>query len=260
MAKKVHLTFNSGVKLEYDFVKDVIESVVSDWKKLKLLSTKYVNTNSKLAISDECGYKYSIAYSNIVQNYQRNQEFNKFHSRNIFTIDNIENWLLQNDINYELQSTQYKNAKSKLLWLCPDGHSFSMNWNNFQSGKRCPNCKSSKGENKVAAFLDDNEIKYKREYTFDDCRNIRVLPFDFAIFNRNQLYCLLEYDGEQHFNRTGWENASDNKLEGTILTDSIKNDYCESNDIKLIRIPYWDFSNLDKILKQELVEVINIEK
>ena len=260
MAKKVHLTFNSGVKLEYDFVKDVIESVVSDWKKLKLLSTKYVNTNSKLVITDEHGYKYSIAYSNIVQNYQRNQEFNRFHSQNIFSVHNIKNWLLQNNIDYELQSVKYKSAKSKLLWLCPKGHNFSMNWNNFQSGKRCPICRSSNGESKVATFLDSNEIEYKREYTFDDCRNIRVLPFDFAIFRDEQLYCLLEYDGEQHFKKTGWESTDDNKLDRTILTDNIKNDYCRSNNIKLIRIPYWDFSNLEKILKQELMEVINIEE
>ena len=31
-----------------------------------------------------------------------------------------------------------------------------------------------------------------------------------------------------------------------------KTQYCNDNNIKLIRIPYWDFNNIEKILKKEL--------
>ena len=30
------------------------------------------------------------------------------------------------------------------------------------------------------------------------------------------------------------------------------NDFCKKNNIKLIRIPYWDFKNVEMILKKEL--------
>jgi len=29
-------------------------------------------------------------------------------------------------------------------------------------------------------------------------------------------------------------------------------DYCKQNSIKLIRIPYWDFKNIEEILEREL--------
>ena len=35
--------------------------------------------------------------------------------------------------------------------------------------------------------------------------------------------------------------------------DSIKTTYCKDNDIKLIRIPYFDYDNIETILSTELV-------
>ena len=34
--------------------------------------------------------------------------------------------------------------------------------------------------------------------------------------------------------------------------DTIKTKYCEDNNIKLIRIPYWEFDNIENILIKEL--------
>ena len=34
--------------------------------------------------------------------------------------------------------------------------------------------------------------------------------------------------------------------------DKIKNQYCKDNDIKLIRIPYWDIDKIDNILEVQL--------
>lgn len=36
------------------------------------------------------------------------------------------------------------------------------------------------------------------------------------------------------------------------IRDAIKNKYCEDNRIKLIRIPYTEFKNIEIILSQEL--------
>ena len=32
----------------------------------------------------------------------------------------------------------------------------------------------------------------------------------------------------------------------------MKTQYCKDNNIKLVRIPYWNFNNIENILKQEL--------
>lgn len=34
--------------------------------------------------------------------------------------------------------------------------------------------------------------------------------------------------------------------------DSIKTQYCKDNKIKLLRIPYWDYNNIETILTQEI--------
>lgn len=43
---------------------------------------------------------------------------------------------------YRLLST-YKNAKQKLKYVCDKRHNNFITWNNFQTGKRCPDCSSS---------------------------------------------------------------------------------------------------------------------
>ena len=47
--------------------------------------------------------------------------------------------------------------------------------------------------------------------------------------------------------------GGDETLEKTKLRDNIKTKYCEDNHIKLIRIPYWDFDNIEQILTKELI-------
>lgn len=46
----------------------------------------------------------------------------------------------------------------------------------------------SLGEERIEQFLIENKIKYSKEYTFPDLKDIGLLRFDFAIFNNdNQL-------------------------------------------------------------------------
>ena len=36
--------------------------------------------------------------------------------------------------------------------------------------------------------------------------------------------------------------------------DNIKNKYCEENNIKMIRIPYWDYKNIEEILTKQILQ------
>lgn len=61
----------------------------------------------------------------------------------------------------------------------------------------------------------------------------------------------IEYDGGQHFKevkhfggKAGFEQRKEN--------DKIKTQYCIDNNIKLIRIPYTEFKNIEEILEKEL--------
>lgn len=116
----------------------------------------------------------------------------------------------------------------------------------------CPNCNKSKGEYYIQNFLEKHNIKYKREYMFDDCRNINPLPFDFAIKTDNKLK-LIEFDGSQHFGESNyWGNKR--TFKDIQRNDKIKNNYCKENNIPLLRIPYWWLRN-DRA-KRELLEFI----
>lgn len=113
----------------------------------------------------------------------------------------------------------------------------------------CPICNESKGEREVRRILTKYNFKFEEQYKFDDCKNKQSLPFDFAIFNEDgSLKFLIEYQGIQHYKRTGYFKG-ESKLKYTKQNDKIKKEYCCNNNIQLLEIPYWDFDNIEKIIK-----------
>lgn len=101
---------------------------------------------------------------------------------------------------------------------------------------------TSKGEFQISKIIENNNIFFEREKTFENCINPKTntkLRFDFYLPDYN---CCIEYDGIQHFQETTWRHES---LKDVQYRDSIKNNYCKDHNIKLIRIPYWDFDKLD---------------
>jgi len=56
---------------------------------------------------------------------------------------------------YRLISTEYSNAFTRLIYICPNGHEHSIRWNDWQQGIRCPYCSHSvsSGESEVTEFL-----------------------------------------------------------------------------------------------------------
>lgn len=144
---------------------------------------------------------------------------------------------------------KYDNRNSLIEIECPNNHITSIRFRKFREGCRCSMCNESKGENMVANVLNNNSINYIREFKFDDCKCKNTLPFDFFL---NDLNILIEYDGVQHFKILPHWGGIDKLIEQKIH-DTIKDLYCKKNNIKLIRIPYWEFKNIQFILNKELV-------
>lgn len=121
--------------------------------------------------------------------------------------------------------------------------------NNIINNKTgCPKCgkSKSKGEDLIKEILDIKGIEYQQEYSFDDLISYsnRKLRYDFAIFNKKgEVSLLIEYDGEFHY-----KNNKFNKLQMQLVRDNIKSEYAKSKKIKLIRIPYWEFNNIENII------------
>ncbi|MCC8068674.1 MAG: hypothetical protein LIO71_02785 [Ruminococcus sp.] len=99
-------------------------------------------------------------------------------------------------------------------------------------------CLLSKGENKIAFLLRENNIPFIQQKTFDTCRfndTNYLAKFDFYVNNQY----LIEYDGIQHFQNLYFSHAEKNKEH-----DEFKNQWCKENNIPLIRISYIHYDNL----------------
>lgn len=234
----------NNVKFTYEYVKEYIESF-----NYKLLSEKYVNLKEDLIVECPEHHKFTTNFNRFKNQNSRcpicskkNASENRKHDYN-FIKEMIENY------GYKLLSTEYKGVKSPLLIKCPDGHEFEMSFDKFNNSKhRCTKCSESKGEREVRMFLDKYEIKYVIQYRLSDCKFYYTLPFDFYLPDYN---CCIEYDGEQHFEIFKYFGGLD-KFIDTKIRDTVKNEYCKKNNIKLIRIPYWNFNEIEEILKREL--------
>lgn len=126
----------------------------------------------------------------------------------------------------------------------------------LQSGntKSC-GCLQSASELKIRKILNLNNIKYKTQYTFDDCINPDTgwkLKFDFAILDdQDNLKFLIEYDGEQHFYGMRYvkdKNLRDEKNKKILMFDTIKTKYCEEHSIKLYRINFMQRNDLENVV------------
>lgn len=130
------------------------------------------------------------------------------------------------------------------------GGVFSDSPNAFMKTPKCKLCENdmSLNEKRIKDFFIANNIEYKREYGIENCRFKNPLKFDFAVFKNCELICLIEYDGEQHYRPI----FDDERFIGTQWTDRTKNKFCYDNNITLIRIPFWESENLNRILKREM--------
>lgn len=132
------------------------------------------------------------------------------------------------------------------------GHTWKIAPSNFLSGRRCPQCNESKGEQVIREYFEYQKVPFIREYSFDKLVGVggEPLRFDFAVFKNNDLQFLIEYDGEFHFEK----QYKGDSFEDLQVHDSRKNQYCKSNNIPLLRIPYWKFDNIEHVLTEWLVD------
>ena len=70
-------------------------------------------------------------------------------------------------------------------------------------------CLSSKGELKIDKFLLKNNINFKTQVSFNDCKYKDKLRFDFGVYNQyNELIYLVEFNGRQHYEETNFFEES----------------------------------------------------
>lgn len=233
-------------KSNEDFVKDIYDIVGDEYEFLE----KYKNNKKRiLCRHNTCGYTWMVRPDNFISgtrcpdcripNYHR--DTTQFKS---------EVYELEGN-NYEVLS-EYSTAKTKITMKHNEcGYKYDVIPDKFLQGQRCPQCAESKGEQGIRQCLESRCVRYQQEYSFDDLLGVggKPLRFDFAIYNnKGNVELLIEYDGEFHYQNI----YEDGGFEILRIHDERKNQYCKSNDIPLLRIPYWEFDNIEKILNEWL--------
>lgn len=116
----------------------------------------------------------------------------------------------------------------------------------------CPQCKASRGEMRISQLLNELRLEYYTQYTFATCKfkSGCLARFDFYLPKQN---IIIEYDGEQHFYQANnWE-----PLEKIQERDAYKTQWCQDNNIPLIRIPYTDYTKLTTEYLLDLIKGVS---
>lgn len=136
------------------------------------------------------------------------------------------------------------------------GTEFQTTAGKFLKGKGygCPKCYGkSIGEFALKSILTKRNIIFQEQKMFKDLKMEKELLMDFFLENFN---LAIEYDGEQHYKpvKIFHDNTS---FKSVKKSDKLKELYCKTNNINLLRIPFWEFNNLNKIIDITLLELKN---
>lgn len=126
---------------------------------------------------------------------------------------------------------------------CLDCHfHFKGGFDSFLQSRGCPRCyrKKSKGENRIQNWLENNNIFFIAQKSLDN--DSKRFKFDFYLPEYNWA---IEYNGEQHYQE---KKGYFEPLERIQKRDEAKKNYCKEKNIKLLIIPFWEYSNIESIL------------
>lgn len=171
----------------------------------------------------------------------------KLSEQHTYTQSEFENLIKFVNPNIEVIS-DYKGMEYDITVKCKKcGYVWTLNAQSLKAnGTHCKKCSYTyKGEDRIIEILHNFNCNFIHQHKFEDCKDKKCLPFDFYLPDFN---LCIEFDGEQHYKP---KFGMDNFIQ-TQKHDKIKNEYCESHNIELLRIPYWEGSNSESIIKNKL--------
>lgn len=216
------------------------------------LLTSYTRAKDKVTMRhEECNYTWEVTPDNFMRRHSRCP---KCKGNPRFTTAQFKEHMKETIGDEHVFHGEYVNARTKILCehkLC--GSKWWVKPYALKQGVICPTCAESSGERIVRLILEELGINYEQQATFDGCRTKRLLPFDFYLPLYN---IVIEYDGVQHFEPVDFGNKGKEHAQNSFLAlkqrDKLKDTFCSSNEIAMLRIPYTDssFEIKEKILSK----------
>lgn len=117
----------------------------------------------------------------------------------------------------------------------------------------CPYCNIVKGEVKILNYLLQQNIEYEKPKSYDGLYGIGggKLSYDFYLPKFN---LLIEYQGTQHEKPVEHFGGEEQFLKQQEH-DKRKREYALNNNIQLLEIWYYDFSNIEDILNENILQI-----
>ncbi len=244
-----HLKGRGCRKCDFDFRRKSVDEVINDFNKKH--NHKYIyNLNYYLSNKQKIDIECPI-HGHFTQ--RINSHHNGFGcpecggSRKLNLKEFIDRSNIKHSNYYNYDKSIYVNSSTPIIITCPIHGDFRLSPHSHLKGSRCSKCSMSLGERRILNFLEENEIEFIPQHIFKDCFHIKNLVFDFWI---PSLRTCIEFDGKQHYIATKWFGGEEG-FEKIKMRDKAKNDYCNKNNIKLIRMSSID--SIVSILKKEIL-------
>ena len=101
----------------------------------------------------------------------------------------------------------------------------------------------SRYEEQVITLLQKGRYKFEREKRFKDLKH-GLYRFDFYVVGGRAIPCVIEVQGEGHYQYIDKFYHSRAEFEAAKERDRRKISYCLAHNIPIYIIPYWELDNL----------------
>lgn len=151
---------------------------------------------------------------------------------------------------YDYDLVEYKNNKTPITIVCKKHGRFELNPLSHLRGYGCPKCGPT-GEVRIMRYLDNRNISYKREYRLKNDTGIGTNKGFRADFFLPSLNMMIEYNGVQHY-RPIKLFGGERRYKEQVERDHALQCYCDKHSIRLLEIPYYEYSNIENILSDNI--------
>ena len=142
----------------------------------------------------------------------------------------------------------YQGGRKKIkIWCKRHSEYFLQNaFAHLLKEQGCPKCRLSRGEIRIETYLKSKNIDYEYEKKFSECCDKFPLSFDFWLPKYN---LCIEFDGELHYYAIP-RFGGINKLKLQQKHDIMKTEFCKKNHICLLRIPFFEIKDTEKLIEE----------
>lgn len=200
---------------------------------------EYKDAYEPLLIDFNCGHK---PHKITPHNYKKNVDCPK--CQNVCQEQAEERFLKRLKENGHTPKTKYKKLKAKVLIDFNCGH--KPQWvtpSNYNSGKRCKECRESKGEKIIKNYLKDNNIEYKTGYRLSNGKFYDIYLVEYNL--------IVEVNGIQHYEEVDF--FGNRTLEEERRNDKEKEEFAKSLGYNYMIVDYREHIPelaLERFLKQ----------